>query len=241
MNGKEIMLPRTLVYASPRKNEKKRAILSVFPEILEENCCLDIGTSHGGLASFFSQKGRWTYVDLNEANLEAAKRLLKGEFVAKDAVAFLSCERKFRLITCLDTFMYFEDYHQLLSKIYDSLKEGGELIISGVNEPRKNFIFSLRCLLGLSDAHGFKHDISLAVMKEILQSQGFSLEREKLFFGPVVACMQTILDWMASRREIKMGGDRLTQDISGSIKSFKRKIYILKALGILNHLWWLID
>jgi ubiquinone/menaquinone biosynthesis C-methylase UbiE len=191
---------------TPRKNSKLHSILKNLPAIQSSEKCLDIGTAHGGLAFYFTKIGNWSFVDNDPDNLDIARMILKGKFFSQDANSFLESNGDFSLITCFDTLMYFENTEEILNKFYRSLLINGRIAITGTEAKERNILIRIRSHYGLEKAHQFKVQLNAGVMRSKLESVGFDIETNSTFCGFFTELLQTILDYITSRKHLNQKG-----------------------------------
>ncbi len=195
-----------LAAKTPRKRLKLRTIIKNFPEVQNNKRCLDIGTSHGGLAYYFSKKGNWCFVDSNQNNLDVASTILNGEFYCQDALSFFKSFNGFSLITCFDTIMYFDNPDELLKLFFNALLQDGHILVTGTEGDRHNLLIRVREHLGLEKAHQFKIQITGLEMIELLKTAGFTIMVYAPFCGFFTELLQTILDYITSKNRAGQKG-----------------------------------
>lgn len=198
--------------SSPRKTEKRRAVLSCMPPVNADDACLDIGTGHGGLAHFFARRGTWTFLDVMPDRLAVARTILRGEFACEAALAYLARPRAFRLITCIDAIQYIDlDIDKVVQAIHRRLEPGGFFLVSAENERPDDAVVRLRRRLGVEAAAGYLVNPDEPAMRRSLRTAGFRIARNTNYCGPLTLAAQTMLDLVAMRSGD--GGDRLTGEI----------------------------
>lgn len=227
----------------PRKRDKLHAILDSLPKLPETARCLDIGTNHGGLAYFYSPRGDWTFLDIDEMNLRAAQEVLKGQFVASDADSYL--ERvgpgHFALITCIDTFMYFPDHSKTLDRIQHSLAPGGYFLVTGVDhDVQTDPLIRIRHRLGIESAMAFRNQYGSQAMSDLLRKHGLEPITVRRFCGPLTQIFQTTLDYLISSPD-KPAGDRLTQGVNREKSDRTRQKPSLTILRFLSRICLALD
>jgi len=186
---------RQFVLAQPRRRAKAHLIAQVVPQPVAGETCLDIGTNHGGMTSYYVGQGDWTFLDPLKAALDVAKTFLTGTFTNSPAEEYLREHRGFQRIYIIDTFFYFKDPHALLALVHDSLAPNGMLVISGIDRPAHDPILWLRHLTGIERAIGVVEDGDKVRVLNWLTSLGFAVEQSHSYFGPLSQIIQSVIDY----------------------------------------------
>lgn len=235
-NRHEILV-KNLV-SGPRKKAKLRAILGSMPKLGITDKALDIGTGNGSLAYYFSQNGgHWHFLDAHLSNLEVAQKILKGQFYGVDAFEFLGHEKGFRLITCIDTYMYFSNHREFFRAIYDALAPGGRFLLTGVEHHKRSMFEWLRKVFGLSEARGFVWHPNRAELVAELQQLGFVCQKERNYCGPFTETLQTLQDIVS----VRMVSSDLTPDVGQLMEKLSQPKLLFKVVGLLSSLVSICD
>lgn len=231
------ILVKNLV-SGPRKRAKLRAILDNIPKLGSNDNALDIGTGNGSLAFYFSKNGgHWHFLDAHLSNLEVAQKILKGQFHGEDAFDFLTREKGFCLITCIDTYMYFSNHREFFQAVYGALTPGGKFLLTGVEHHKWSVFEILRKCFGLSDARGFEwHPNRLELVRELKQV-GFSSHIERNYCGPFTEMLQTLQDIVS----VKTVSSDLTPDVGQLMEKLSQPKLIFKVVGLLSLLVSICD
>lgn len=203
----------SLAKSTPRKSERRRAILNCLPSIGNGDACLDIGTGHGGLAYYYSDRGDWTFIEPMLDRLAVARTILKGKFTNEDALKFLAKPHAFKFVTCIDAIQYIDvDVSKSVKAIFDGLAPGGHFLVSGESDHAEDVLMRMRRKMGLSEGTGRIVNPDERAMRAHLEKAGFRIEREELYCGPPTLLLQTIFDRLTMRSGDT--GDRLTGEAS---------------------------
>jgi 2-polyprenyl-3-methyl-5-hydroxy-6-metoxy-1,4-benzoquinol methylase len=212
----------------PRKNAKRKEILRFLPALKPEDRCLDIGTAHGGLSHYFSQVGRWTFLERDAEQLKIAKMVLQGNFESSDATQYLKSSPEFHLITFIDTLFYFSNIRETLQLVHRSLEPGGNLVITGIDGSPSSFMMKLRRWLKIELALGIVSDLNRETTEKALREAGFEIVKSGRYFGFFSQLLQSLIDWSMMRPGNK-NEDRLTERLNDDAR-IRAKIYLCKIL-----------
>lgn len=242
---------RSLVKSIPRKNTRLTGVAEVFPSVVEEDQCLDIGTASGGFALFFATTGKWIFVEPNAEHIRAAKKILRGSFVQTDGESFLlEGAQKFNLITALAILYFIPDFQRFFGLVRARLLAGGHFIVSGDDVAASGFFGPLRRALGIEAFTGGCHAIGFAEVQRCLEAAGLRIRNVSRSTGPATLAFQTVLDGLLvafSRLNSKSKKDRLTLPVAGEVKklSIKRLTHfpirlLTEFLKLVDALFWFL-
>lgn len=218
-------LSRVLARSGPRKVAKLESILSAMPTLSNDDKCVDIGTAHGGLTSYYARHGSWTFIDKNGSNLKVAEVHLKGNFRGNILAEDYLGENGDQALVCgIDTLIYIDKYLELLSVINRSLKDGGYFLVAGGTLP-DTWLTRLRRRIGAENAIGFTTYPDAPSMRKSLESKGFEVVVEKHYCGFFSMALQTILDFLI--RDDKTVGDQLTLQMASLTREKKNRMLLL--------------
>ncbi|MFY0630755.1 MAG: class I SAM-dependent methyltransferase [Flavobacteriaceae bacterium] len=173
------------VYWKERNEWQKTPELIRLMGINKDMKVADIGCHEGymtiHLSDFLSEKGSVYAVDVVESRINKLKAFLKEEkrtnvipIVGKYDDPLLP-KNTLDAVIIMDTYHEIDDYKKVLKKVYQSLKEGGKLLILEeiktyrVKDSRKD--------------QTRRHDIALRYVKKDLKRAGFTIEKEIPDFG----------------------------------------------------------
>jgi SAM-dependent methyltransferase len=138
-----------LVKKSLKKKEKLRLLEATLP--LDPNrVALDLGCAQGSLSYFARRRGGfWVSADEDQANLIAARDILKKGLVRLRGEALPFRGRSFDTALCLDYLEHIDNDEGALAEIARVLKPNGEAILVTPHTGRFYFLHRLRAVLGL--------------------------------------------------------------------------------------------
>ncbi len=155
--------------------------------------CLDIGTGTGALALEYRQFGiHWTYVDNDKMVAEQASHLL-GAKVLTDLS--LIKDKKFDLITIVDTFYYFDDPDKMIRDLKSRLKADGEILVTLTDGSPNRLINKMRNKTGLGiEARKFVFEESPENFIKRLKTSGLEIIYYRIFSFFVTEFLLFLMD-----------------------------------------------
>ncbi len=161
----------------------------------KNNVAVDVGSAHGYVAALLNKLGYTAYgCDLLKFYLTTYAKHMTSNLLVCDAQMLPFSENKIDLITAFEVLEHLPNYNEFLSRCYNSLKEGGALLITTPNAALKglNLKFWRDYALGslVLDNHnidGHSHEFSSTMeLKKNLERVGFSkVAVETWWFAPV--------------------------------------------------------
>ncbi len=139
---------------TPSESIEKPIVLSLAgPELTGE--VLDLGCGFGSLAKELLQRGATNYtgVDASRKMIAFGRALLSDEratFIQDNITHWEYPNTRYDLVVSCSVFHYIEDLDALLSKINQSLKPGGQLILS-VEHPLFTFFNNSQAILSYNE------------------------------------------------------------------------------------------
>lgn len=227
--------PLQLFKLSLLKQEKFRTLCEVLGPVAGLNC-LDIGGDNGVISLLLRQRGgNWTSAD-GSAQAVAAIQQLVGDNVYQIEGAHLPLsDRQFDRVVVIDYLEHVIADADFIAECHRVLKLDGVLI---VNTPhlKRSLLFSLRRLLGLSDArHGHvRPGYTEHQLFDVLKS-GFDVEATRTYSRFFTQLLDTAIRFINERKGAShdaVKGTMLTAD------DFKRMEKSLKLYRLLFPFFW---
>lgn len=141
---------------------------------------LDVGCAQGTLGYFLRRKGGlWVHTDVDLANLETARPLLRQGLVQTPPTAFPFRSGTFDLVTCLDYLEHVDDDRGCLAEVARLLRPGGALVLITPRTGRFHLLHRARAALGMGlDLYGHKREgYTLEGLRGMLGEAGFDVRR----------------------------------------------------------------
>ena len=139
---------------TPSESIEKPIVLSLAGTELTGEV-LDLGCGFGSLAKELLQRGATNYtgVDASRKMIAFGRAVVKDEravFIQADINQWACPISSYDLVVSCSVFHYIEDLDTLLSKIYKSLKPGGQLILS-VEHPLLSFFKNPQAIISYNE------------------------------------------------------------------------------------------
>jgi SAM-dependent methyltransferase len=225
-----------LVKKSLKKKEKLRLLEASLP-LDSTRVALDLGCAQG-ILSYFARKrgGFWVSADEDQANLIAARDILKKGLVRLRGEALPFRGRSFDTALCLDYLEHIDNDEGALAEIARALKPNGEFILVTPHTGRFYLLHKLRAAVGLKLEY-FGHKREGYPLKDLeikLQRAGLRLERKAFYSRFFSEFFELILNFayikLLSRPPVEVRRDGHIRPSSEEEFSAQEKPFALYAL-----------
>jgi 2-polyprenyl-3-methyl-5-hydroxy-6-metoxy-1,4-benzoquinol methylase len=161
----------------------------------KNNLAIDIGSAHGYVAALLTKLDYTAYgCDLLKSYIISYARQMTNNLLVCDAQMLPFRKNEIDLITAFEVLEHLPNYNEFLRRCYNSLKEGGVLLITTPNAALKGLDLKFwrdytlgSLVLDTHNIEGHSHEFSSRMeLKEKLELTGFSkVVVETWWFAPV--------------------------------------------------------
>jgi len=183
------------------KQQKLHAIADMLGPT-DDLRCLDIGGDNGVVSLLLRKRGgSWTSVDLDEASVDAIRRLVGEPVFQVDGRSLPFPDCSFDAVVVVDFLEHVHTDREFAAEMARVLRPGGTLVVNVPHIKSRSVLTRLRSRLGLTDEkHGHvRSGYTRAELRAVL-GDDFRVEREREYCGSFSEGLDIALNAALERR-----------------------------------------
>jgi SAM-dependent methyltransferase len=206
--------------------------------------CLDIGGDNGVVSLLLRRGGgSWTSVDLDEASVDAIRRLVGEPVHRVDGRSLPFPDRSFDAVVVVDFLEHVHTDREFAAEMARVLRPGGTLVVNVPHIKSRSVLTRLRPKLGLTDEkHGHvRAGYTLAGLRAVLGDE-FQVEREREYCGSFSEGLDIALNAALERRSAGSPRSAKGALVTGSdLAKLEREYRVLSAVYPALRAWSALD